>query len=247
MFALVAILSGAAAVLQETATPSKRFWDSGWPHLTVTGVSVVSLLLSVLLVEEYRRLRLRRESDNRLQDLARSLARNVAECLPIDIDDISVHVWRIRQAHRLVPRRPRLAYLERQAAFIPERREHEEFAWLVGRGVVGRCWQRRREIVVDLDEEIYAHAQDAATFYALPYDDRFRMSFAQVRNTRHFKSVWAYPLFIGPVAAPSFAGCVSVDVRRSGFAGALRHLADNRSHDLNSLLADCAAALRAEL
>lgn len=243
---LVAVLTGAAAALQEGEVPSRSFWEDGWPHLAITVVSVLSLLLSAVLVEEYRRLRLRRDSDNRLHDLARSVARNVAESLPIDIDDISVHVWRVRSVRKMLPFRPRLAYLERQAAFIPERREHEEFAWLLGRGVVGRCWQRRREVIVDLDEEIYAHATDAATFYSLSYENRLRMTFAQVRNTRHFKAVWAYPLFVGPVAAPSFAGCVSVDVRISGRAAALRYLADHRSHDLNSLLADCAAALRAE-
>jgi hypothetical protein len=129
---------------------------------------------------------------------------------------------------------------------VTERREHEAIAFMEGVGVVGRCWARKREVVEDLSP-ILAAATDAKSYYeSFGYEQRYRLSFDQLWNTRHFWAIWAYPIFLGPPGGKSFGGCVSVDVRCPGKAGRLRIVADNRSQELHSLLADCAALLRDE-
>lgn len=248
VFAGVAILELVALALEAKKIPSDEFWGHSAPHLIVTVISVVALAFTAILAETYRDLVVRRRGDQRLQDICRSIARAVRHETSIGLDDISVHVWAVRSTRRWFWsgwRLHRLEFLERRAAYVPERREHEDFAFLKGRGVVGRCWLRRREVVVDI-EDLQRHGESADKFYKLSYEARFRMSFAQLWNTRQFMAIWAYPLFVGPVGSPRFGGCVSVDISCRGKAELLTRLADNRTPELNSLLADCAGILRHE-
>jgi hypothetical protein len=246
LFVGIAVLGAFSLALQQFDLPTSGFWESKGGQAVLGLVGIIGLLAAAITTEAYRDLTVRRRGDARLQDMCRSIARVVQAESKIDLEDISVHVWAAR-----LPKRwtigPRIPHLDRRAAHIPERREHEAFAFIRGRGVVGRCWLRRREVVIDL-EELQRKAPDAGTFYgALGYEERLRMSFAQLWNTRQFTAIWAYPLFAGPAGAPEFAGCVSVDLHCPGSAAELRALADNRTLELSSLLADCAGVLREEL
>jgi hypothetical protein len=248
LFAIVAALELVALALEAKKVPSDTFWQHRGAHLTVTAISVVALALTAVLAEAYRDVVARRRGDQRLRDVCRSIARAVQTQTGLAGDDISVHLWAVRRPRRWFVanlRLHRLEFLERRAAHVPERREHEDFAFIKGRGVIGRCWLRRREVVVDL-QALQAQAPTAEAYYKLGYEGRFRMTFAQLWNTRQFMAVWAYPLFVGPAGSPEFGGCLSVDLSCRDEAQSLERLADNRTPELSSLLADCAGILREE-
>lgn len=252
LFGVVAVVETVALSLQVAGLPKDTFWatDSLASHI-VAAVAIAGVLLLAVVAEAYARVVRERQGDRRLEELARSIARLVSSRTKVKPDHISVHIWQVRDPRlwlvpRWVPYRRSATFLIRRAAFVPERREHEAIAFLPGYGVVGRCWLRRREILADLNS-IARLATDAASFYGkLSYEERYRLTFAHVWNTRHFFSIWAYPLFKGPPGAFVFAGAVSVDIQRPGHVDDLRRVADNRSAELNSLLADCASVLRAE-
>jgi hypothetical protein len=237
----------------QTANIPDHWWGQQDKHKTLDYVVAVAGalggVLSAVLAAAYARLRHARYVDRRLEELAKSIARQVRDMARISTDHISVHIWQVRDPRvwgipHWVPKRPHARHLSRRAAFITERREHESFAFMKGVGVIGRCWERRREIVEDLSH-VLAVADDAKTYYdTLNYRQRYRLSYAALWNTRHFWAIWAYPLFLGPPGARPFGGVVSVDIQCPGHADALRKVADNRTQELDSLLADCAALLR---
>jgi hypothetical protein len=254
------VFVGAAATetvglgLQAADVPDSWWGDAGREtalDYVVAIVAAVAVVLTALLAAAYARLIEARKVDRRLEELARSVAREVCSRTKFSPDHVSVHVWELRDPRvwlipRWVPKRWHARHLVRRAAFVPERREHEAIAFREGVGVVGRCWARRREVVEDLGE-VMAKASDAATYYReLGYHRRYKLSFANLWNTRHFWAIWAYPIFVGPPGAKEFGGAVSVDYQCPNGAQALRQLADNRTHELDSLLADCAALLRGE-
>jgi len=249
---VVAAAETIALGLQVADLPTSDFW-SGSPLAgnAVAAVAIISVLLLAVVAEAYARVVKERQGDRRLEELARSIARLVSRETTASGDQIGVHIWQVRDPRlwlipRWMPYRQKSEFLIRRAAFVPERREHEAIAFLPGYGVVGRCWLRRREILADL-HSIAARATDAPSFYRhLDYEERYRLTFAHVWNTRHFFSIWAYPLFKGPPGAFTFSGSVSVDIQCPGHLDDLRRMADNRSAELNSLLADCASVLRAE-
>jgi hypothetical protein len=220
----------------------------------VAVAGAAATMLSGLLAFAYAQLRHARLVDRRLEELARSIAREVAVASSLPADHLSVHAWQLRDPRvwlfpRWFPRRPHARHLVRRAAFVPERREHEAIAFMEGMGVVGRCWERRRDIVEDLGDIlnfVAANPSAEAYYREFDYDARYRLSFANLWNTRHFWAIWAYPIFLGPPPAKSFGGCVSVDFQCPGHADELRRLADNRTQELDSLLADCGALLRGE-
>lgn len=257
LFVVAAVVTAIGLGLQTAGIPD-GWWgerdDKKMLDYVVAIAGAVGTILSAVLASAYARLRDARGVDRRLEELARSIAREVSARSGLATDHLSVHVWQVRD-----PRvwgcphwcrwSPRVPHLFRRAAFVPERREHEAIAFMEGKGVVGRCWERRREVVEDMGEllEFVAANPDADAYYQqFDYDRRYRLSFANLWNTRHFWAIWAYPIFLGPPGAKAFGGCVSVDFQCPGHLDDLRHLADNRTQELDSLLADCAALLRGE-
>lgn len=314
IFAAIAVVGTVAAGLQFADFPA-TWWGEENPtpvDRAVTVIGALAIVAAGVLATAYARVVEGRARDRRLEELARSIAREVRNLSNVDADLISVHVWQLRDPRLwLVPRflrnRPHFLskrhssskqssesfaeqrpegeeepnapsseqprdekeqppkegpardsaspalsrwsapHLVRRAAHVPERTEHEGFVFTPGVGVVGRCWDRRREVVEDLTD-ILKDATDAATYYRRwSYEERYRLSFANVWNTRQFWAIWAYPIFVGAAGAEYFGGCVSVDIQCPGRAAKLREVADNRSPELDSLLRDCAALLRREV
>jgi hypothetical protein len=215
----------------------------------VAFVAALAVVLTAVLTAAYARLLEARSVDRRLEELAKSIAREVCRRTRFSSENVGVHIWELHDPRVwLIPRwmhRRHARHLGRRAAFIPERREHEAIAFMEGKGVVGRCWERRREVIEDLG--VMASVPDARTYYRnFGYRERYRLSFAQLWSTRHFWTIWAYPIFVGPPGAKDFGGAVTIDYQRPGGADELRRLADNRTQELDSLLADCAALLRGE-
>lgn len=254
VFAAVAAVDAAGLGLQAADVPDDWWGEEGENtslDYIVALVAALGILAAAVLAESYRRLLVDRVVDRRLEELARSIAREVRNLSGVSTDIISVHIWelidpRVYLIPRWLPRRPHARHLARRAAFVPERREHESIAFMEGFGVVGRCWQRKREVVEDLSV-ILENAPDATSYYArFGYEQRYRLNYANLWNTRHFWAIWAYPIFVGPPAGKDFGGCVSVDFQCPDHADKLRSVADNRSQELDSLLADCAALLRGD-
>jgi hypothetical protein len=150
-----------------------HWWGQHGEHTflnyVVAAVGAIGVLLSAVLAHAYARLRQARQHDRRLEELARSIARQVRDVGDIGIDELSVHIWQLREPRvwcwpQRFPLGPHAPHLARRAAFVTERREHEAIAFMEGVGVVGRCWARKREVVEDLSP-ILAAATDAKNYY----------------------------------------------------------------------------------
>jgi hypothetical protein len=254
VFVVAAATEAVGLGLQAAEVPDSWWGDDGnqqpLDHV-VAIVAAIAVVLTAVLAAAYGRLLEARKVDRRLEELAKAIAREVCRQTDFRTDNLGVHVWELHDPRvwlipRWIPHRPHARHLGRRAAFIPERREHEAIAFMEGVGVVGRCWERRREVIEDLGEMLTT-VRDAAAYYSeFGYRERYRLSFAHLWNTRHFWTIWAYPIFVGPPGAKDFGGAVTVDYQRPGGAEKLQRLADNRTQELDSLLADCAALLRGE-
>lgn len=266
VFALVAAAQAVGLSMQVAKLPDETFWRPHGPAWWTFNVAVlVSFLLTVVLAGTLARSLADRREDLVLQQHCRSLARYCARATGLEIDHLGVHVWSVRDPRVwLLPRWltdcligsepcptgwrarvPRAPFLDRRAAYTSERRVHPTFTFTRDKGVIGRCWRLERELVEDL--EVLRVAGTAAEFYErFPYDVRYGLSWRQWWNSRHFSTIWAYPLFAGPKAARHFAGCVSVDLKCDGQFEALTRLSSDKSPELDSMLWDCAAVLRGD-
>jgi hypothetical protein len=266
VFALVAAAQAIGLSMQVIDLPTKAFWHPHGVAWWAFNVAVlVSFVLTVVLAGALAHSLADRREELVLQQHCRSLARYCDREKHLPIDHLGVHVWSVRDPRIwLLPRWltdrllgsgshpegwrayvPRAPFLDRRAAYTSERRVHPTFTFTCDKGVIGRCWRLEREIVEDL--ESLRAAGTAAEFYRrFPYDMRYGLSWRQWWNSRHFSTIWAYPLFAGPKAARRFAGCVSVDLKCDGRFDDLAGLTSDKTAELESLLWDFAAVLRGD-
>ncbi len=266
VFGIVAALETAVLVAQAADFPDKAAWAGhhvGWWIVNVVGV--LTLILTALLAWRLGGSLTDRREELILQQHCRSLWRYLNDERQLPAEDLGVHVWSVKDpriwfiphwiTNRLLPPAdeprgwrdfvPRAPFLQRRAAFTSERRVHPAMTFTRDKGVIGRCWRLKREIVENL--EPLRTASTASEFYEqFSYDKRYGLDWRHWWNTRHFSAIWVYPVYAGPVGARRFAGCISVDLKCAGQFSVLESIADAKDDALDSLLWDLAAVLRGD-
>jgi len=234
---VAASLFAAGALMKEAEFPRKGVWDSGSPALyAVVGFGLVTYLGYVLVIWGYRGSLRSKDEEGQLYRACRDIASLVERLTSLHRDNIAVHVWAVRGV-RGVKR------LERRATFVPGDRPSTAIVWRKGKGAIGQCWARDEWVRADL-EELQALAPTEQDFYALPREERFFLTWPELRSTEHYKAILAWPLHGGPEAAPGVVGCLSIDVQETGAAVQLDHFRQNHRAVFADHIALCEAVLR---
>jgi hypothetical protein len=156
--------------------------------------------------------------------------------LEVDGDDVGVHIWRVAG-------RGRSQHLQLVTAFFWERKIAPSITWRKEKGVLGACWTDEAEQVRDVTSEHVSKDQ----WEKLPDAEKHCLTWSEVHRTRHFHAIWAMPLFSPTGCGNRFRGCISVDVATPGTAEKLKAITDNKSAELEALIASCQIALSGDV
>jgi hypothetical protein len=201
--------------------PSARFWDSAaqqHPYLVILLLALVGVFGALTPVEA---LTARGRANNALNVRKHILARfgqivDIARKVdpPLDIDDLALHIWRIRRTVR----HPLRGVLKRAATYrLGVTPPNRPFAPPKGVGVVGLCWkydEEREMDVAGLAGELTTEEKYVAYVAEHGGDAVMNLTWAQFGRFAHRGAVFAHPIHNGQ---NTFIGCVSVDAGR-GYA-----------------------------
>lgn len=215
--------------------PSKAFWESitaDEPYFVIMLIGIVSALGAFPPLESLsERIRLERRVVMRQQVLTTfgqliDVGRTIHP--PAEISDFGLHVWRRRRT----PRHPWRGELERLATYrlgaTPMTRSIHPTR---GLGVVGLCWERDREVGVNVEQlakllSTEEEFDDYRRQHGAPSVMRF--SWQEFQRFSHRGAVFASPIRNGRAV---FVGCLSFDAAR-GYDELNCH---RMWHELNSL------------
>jgi hypothetical protein len=234
---VAASLFAMGALMKEADFPREAVWENGSPATyALLAVGAITYLGYMLVVWGYRRTISASSIESQLYRACRDVASLVERTTKLPRETIGVHVWTVRGIRGV--RR-----LERRATFVPGDRPPTAIVWRKGKGAIGRCWERDEWVLADL-EGLQAEAPDEASFYALPAEERFFLTWPEFHSTDHYKAVLAWPLHGGPEAAPRVVGCLSVDVQEAGATDRLDTFRETQRTLFGDHLALCETVLR---
>jgi hypothetical protein len=235
LLTLVGLLSFAAATivsLSKNEYPSKLFWGGRLAYL-LFGCTVVTLVaphVQTFLAnagEKKRRRELERERSYR--EILTSTLVAVVDASGADWTRTAVQVFLVRRHLRwkspfLVEQQDRIARVK--LSFSPP---PSGIRWTRGKGVIGRCWEARDNIIEDLRVRFGPYIDYTREQWdALDGRDRFGLDFEEFQRTR----TWYGIVGAAPILDPKgrFLGCVSLDtpqtcpdvVDKDGLGGLLR-------------------------
>lgn len=233
-FAVFCMIAFAVLTVANAAKiPKLEWWERGavLPWVLI-GTGLVTAVRQAIVYLD-RRQRKRRTA---LDDGCRQIAAHIDSCCPsVELRRVGIHVWRV--AGPWFARR-----LERDAKFLIRDRRGSAVAWTRGKGVFGLAWKERAPVIVDLDQTLYPLATSEQAFMDLPAEDRLGLSWDEVQRTKHYKTIYAAPLFDRSSTKPEILGLVAVDLSESGHYQEL-YDATVQNQDFNSILGICEGAL----
>lgn len=214
--------------------PKQEWWDKDhvlpWIFL---GTGVVTAVRQTVVSLDRRQ----RKRTTALNEACRQIAAHLDDhCPNLRLRQIGIHVWRVAG--------PSFSqHLKREAKFLIRDRRGSSVPWTRGKGVFGRAWEERSPVIVDLETELYPYATSEEEFMALPEKTRLGLSWDELNRTKHYKTIYAAPLFSRASAdAPKILGLVAVDVSEPDHFDDLYH-ALVQNQDFNSILGICEGAL----
>jgi hypothetical protein len=220
-----------ATVAHAASFPTKSFWEHKLFLLLYLATGVVTAARQTVIYIDRRN----RKRNSALDDACRRIAAYIDQTCPnIVLRDLGVHVW-ILAGPWFAQR------LERAASFLIRDRRRSAVSWTKGKGVFGLCWEERAPVIVDLETELYAKAPTRAAFEALPQKERLGLEWDELQRTRHYKTVYAAPLFDRDAAKPSIRGIVAVDILTDGHFDELA--ATVGKTEFNAILGICEGVL----
>lgn len=157
------------------------------------------------------------------------------DCYTIRLTDLAAQVW-ICRADETFDRRARF--------FLPHERPSSGVQWKKGKGVAGFAWLTGRSLAADL-KELNARREELGPleFDALPADERFGITAAELEATSRYTGIVALPLF-STVAPATVLAIFSLDYTgRDEFDCVVR---ETNKWRILALLGGCAKRLTQE-
>ncbi|HEX7125672.1 MAG TPA: hypothetical protein VF406_07810 [Thermodesulfobacteriota bacterium] len=196
-----------------------------WPIVSMPEYVVHSAVagLAVGIVEPWaaafvdRRLSRRLQFENDVRQSLKGALYLIVRVLKLDWDvaiELSVNAFLVRRPLRR-PWEPILYRIARESVAI---HTPSHIRWTRGKGVIGKCWERRQEYGLDL-EKVHGKLRYCTKeqWRALAPDERIGLSYEEFQKVKHYGAVGAVPILD---AKGKFIGCVSVDAPGETF-GAL--------------------------
>jgi hypothetical protein len=213
--------------------PKEEWWQKGdvLPWVLI-GVGLVTAVRQTIVYVDRRR----RKRRTALDDGCRQIAAHIdSSCPNVQLRHVGIHVWRVAG--------PWFArHLEREAKFLIRDRRGSAVPWTKGKGVFGLAWEEKAPVIIDLDNRLYPLATTQAAFMARRSQDRLGLSWDEIQRTKHYKTIYAAPLFTRSSTNPAILGLVAVDLSESGHYQEL-YDATVQNDDFNSILGICEGAL----
>jgi hypothetical protein len=100
--------------------------------------------------------------------------------------------------------------------FLLRKRTDSAVTFTPDKGVLGRCWRERAQVIVDLERDLHPRASTKADFERLDADERFGLTWDEYQRTRRYQAVYAAPLLLRKGRTTVVAGIVSIDVLARG-------------------------------
>lgn len=212
--------------------PTKEIWARG---SISTWLLVGTGLVTAVWQMYVNRDRKRRQQQAALAEACQRIAAHVDEkCPGLGLRDVGVHIWSIGGPASDLR-------LKRRATFLLRERQPSAIVWRKGKGVIGTCWEKKAPLIVDRMAHFAHKASAKQRFCSLPGPERFNLEWDEFERTRHYKAIWAAPLF-DRTSDPQVRGVVSIDVQASGQYEALLQ-ATQGDRDLQAILGICEGAL----
>ncbi len=225
---LVALVTLGLA-LKALEVPSKEAWvPDGHGTIAVAVLGVIATVASWLASQTKRR----SERDAKLYEACVQIAAQIDELCPdVPLKDVGIHVWLVR-GHGKRQR------LERGPQFVLRNRPKSGIRFTPGKGVVGRAWIEKADVLLDLEREVHPYAGARENYARLPADVRLGMEWDEYRRTMHHQAIWASAL----VDDGKVLGVVSVDISAPVAFDQLVAAVGNQH--IRTVLASCQDALR---
>lgn len=239
LVSLAVAVYGGGTLANTRDWPSEDDWAAGsvWSDLLVV-FGIVSLIGYVLVAWGYAQTLRRRENDESLASVCRTVARLIEQASDIPHTDIGVHIW-------VVAGPPGCRYLARRATYLPEGRRRSRVTWRRGKGVLGACWQGNAPVLTDL-ALLEQAAPSAEVFGRISKERRLGLTWSEFDATRHYRAVWATPVRSGPEGGAKLRGCLSVDIQTDDKLDALRKAVEDQGRNLGRALEVCERVLDSE-
>lgn len=227
------IVFAVLTVANAAKLPKDEWWQRGavLPWILI-GTGLVTAVRQTVVYLDRRRRKRRTALDDGCRQIAAHIDRT---CAGIQLRHVGIHVWRVAG--------PWFArHLERDAKFLIRDRRGSAVPWTRGKGVFGLAWEAKAPVIVDLEQDLYPLATSQNDFMTLPAEERLGLSWDELQRTRHYKTIYAAPLFNRSSTKPEILGLVAVDLSESGHFQEL-YDATVHNHDFNSILGICEGAL----
>ncbi|MEU5068827.1 hypothetical protein [Streptomyces virginiae] len=212
------LVASVSMVARQYAFPSKSFWDpiwSGRPYIPIILIIVIGLFGAFTPFQSFVENRRKDSKAAIRQEILNHYGKLTAIALqvnpPIALQDLGLHVWRIRRSLR----HPVHGFLQRVATYrLGTTPATRTFAPPKGTGVVGLCWKRNEEVSMDVEEladrlgdqeafELHQATHGAESVMGLTWTD--------FQRVRHRGAVFASPI---RGRGGTFLGCVSLDASK---------------------------------
>jgi hypothetical protein len=225
---LLAALVVFCLVLKTFEVPSNAAWESrGYATILVAILAVLATVAGWLANKRHTR----SDRDAKLYEACLQLAAQVDELCPdVSLKDVGIHFW---LAHGLGKRR----VLERGPQFLLRNRRRSGITLTPNKGVVGRAWSEKADVLLDLETHVHPAASTRAGYEALPSDYRLGIEWDEYQRTKHYQAIWASAL----VEKGRVLAVVSIDISASGAFAQLEAAAG--SEHIRTILGTCQDAL----
>jgi hypothetical protein len=189
------IFSGVATLLAGNDQPDASFWDP-WSIWFVLRLVAVVLLAAIAFWTAYSdvvsKAELKRaEADRDLTLACQQAAAYIAQqCADVAVHELAAQIW-------LIDGRAKPARLVRRHRFLlAQGRPGSGVRWEKGKGVVGISWRDRKSQGIELADlyELW-RASTAEVFDALPADQRWGLTYAEVDATQDYTGIVVVPLY----------------------------------------------------
>lgn len=215
-------------VLKAFDAPSKSAWLShGYATLAIAALA----FLAAVSVWCANRLQRRSDRDAELYEACVQMAAQVDELCPtVPLKDVGIHIWLARG-------RGKRRVLERGPQFLLRKRLSSGVQLSPAKGVVGRAWSEKADVLLDLETHVHPAAASQSAYDALPNDYRLGIGWDEYQRTKHYQAIWASAL----VEKGRVVAVVSVDISVRGAFAELE--AATSSPHIRTVLGVCQHAL----
>jgi hypothetical protein len=205
------VAAGVLAVAR-TERPTKQFWEpwAGWLIACTITTLIAPLLLTFATERSERKKRKKLQRERAFSELLTGALVAITRDSNLDCTRTGVQAFLVTTTYTLKPPFRRKVHERAARVKLSFNPPPSGIPWQEGKGLIGRCWSERANVVEDLRTSFGPYlAYSKEQWDALAARERFGLSYEEFTRTKSYYGLVAAVPILGEKG--EYLGCVSLD------------------------------------